>query len=673
MQGGGMQWDGRPPGSRAWCWGAPALARPTRPRRRPRAPPSARRSDQGEAPDTSQRVTLSSKPQRPLPRRPDSLQSFPGSVPVGSRWRLAHIPAAPPVTLLGAAGQPLPSHSIPLPATPGPFVLGAVIDGDADVVVLDPTVSGSHARLEVLTRGAGPDAEAQLVVADLSSTNGTYINGARLRPWTETVLHPGDVLSLADPRVSYEVAVDPVRVRGDAPGADAAGAWYDAEGGATSGSGGALAGAHPAIAAAAGLARALLAAMPANEPWRVTDPRDSPGLRARGLARSGDHAGAHAVLLDACARDPLDPGLWAQLANAERQRARRGVAGTSAGVARAFYRASCVGFEAAWRAGVAAGRAPAEAVEGRVRVLSSWAQHEAALRHRLSARRLFRAALAGAMRHPGGPIAAGAPRFLLTWATQEWQGGDAALAERLCREALTIEADNKYLLTLLGSILVTARKFEEARRVFHTALEATQWTHVPTLLGLARLESGALKMDLARDLFKRALDLQPDSVPLLQAWAVAESRYGSVAEARALFQQCMGIEPQSVEALHAWAKMEAGEGDLNAARRLYAQGLAAAPTNCNVLADLALLEIKEGDLAAAQNLLDTAMQAGPRHPRTLAVCARLRAAQGSRREAAALSMQAQQLGRARRGQLNAIRHRNWPDAGRERGGEREEG
>ncbi|RMZ53915.1 hypothetical protein APUTEX25_004940, partial [Auxenochlorella protothecoides] len=357
----------------------------------------------GEAPDTSQRVTLSSKPQRPLPRRPDSLQSFPGSVPVGSRWRLAHIPAAPPVTLLGAAGQPLPSHSIPLPATPGPFVLGAVIDGDADVVVLDPTVSGSHARLE------------------------------------------------------------------------------------------------------------------------------------------------------------------------------------------------------------------------------------------------------------------------------EWQGGDAALAERLCREALTIEADNKYLLTLLGSILVTARKFEEARRVFHTALEATQWTHVPTLLGLARLESGALKMDLARDLFKRALDLQPDSVPLLQAWAVAESRYGSVAEARALFQQCMGIEPQSVEALHAWAKMEAGEGDLNAARRLYAQGLAAAPTNCNVLADLALLEIKEGDLAAAQNLLDTAMQAGPRHPRTLAVCARLRAAQGSRREAAALSMQAQQLGRARRGQLNAIRHRNWPDAGRGRGGEREEG
>lgn len=165
------------------------------------------------------------------------------------------------------------------------------------------------------------------------------------------------------------------------------------------------------------------------------------------------------------------------------------------------------------------------------------------------------------------------------------------------------------------------------------------------------------------------------STPLLipKAWAVAESRYGSVAEARALFQQCMGIEPQSVEALHAWAKMEAGEGDLNAARRLYAQGLAAAPTNCNVLADLALLEIKEGDLAAAQNLLDTAMQAGPRHPRTLAVCARLRAAQGSRREAAALSMQAQQLGRARRGQLNAIRHRNWPDAGRGRGGEREEG
>lgn len=60
--------------------------------------------------------------------------------------------------------------------------------------------------------------------------------------------------------------------------------------------------------------------------------------------------------------------------------------------------------------------------------------------------------------------------------------------------------------------------------MFHTALEATQWTHVPTLLGLARLESGALKMDLARDLFKRALDLQPDSVPLLQVGLIGKTR-----------------------------------------------------------------------------------------------------------------------------------------------------
>lgn len=87
------------------------------------------------------------------------------------------------------------------------------------------------------------------------------------------------------------------------------------------------------------------------------------------------------------------------------------------------------------------------------------------------------------------------------------------------------EATPPPLLTpLTPRAQVTARKFEEARRVFHTALEATQWTHVPTLLGLARLESGALKMDLARDLFKRALDLQPDSVPLLQVRGAAEGR-----------------------------------------------------------------------------------------------------------------------------------------------------
>ncbi len=45
---------------------------------------------------------------------------------------------------LGTAGAPI------LLPRQGPLVLGAVSDGDADVLLAEPTVSGRHLRLEVV-------------------------------------------------------------------------------------------------------------------------------------------------------------------------------------------------------------------------------------------------------------------------------------------------------------------------------------------------------------------------------------------------------------------------------------------------------------------------------------------------------------------------------------------
>jgi pSer/pThr/pTyr-binding forkhead associated (FHA) protein len=63
---------------------------------------------------------------------------------------------------------------------------------DCDVVVNRPTVSGHHCRL---TRdGDGPDGGYTL--EDLGSTNGTYVNGARIAARTPVRVAPGDAITL---------------------------------------------------------------------------------------------------------------------------------------------------------------------------------------------------------------------------------------------------------------------------------------------------------------------------------------------------------------------------------------------------------------------------------------------------------------------------------------------
>lgn len=54
------------------------------------------------------------------------------------------------------------------------------------IVLDDPRVSRAHAQVRVI--------KGQFVLFDLDSTGGTYVNGKRI---TQTVLYPGDVISLA--------------------------------------------------------------------------------------------------------------------------------------------------------------------------------------------------------------------------------------------------------------------------------------------------------------------------------------------------------------------------------------------------------------------------------------------------------------------------------------------
>jgi pSer/pThr/pTyr-binding forkhead associated (FHA) protein len=112
--------------------------------------------------------------------KPDDVVYF-GSlpIPVSQLLQGQSRPAAPPVALT-FRGQPI--------------VLGR--DADCDVVLDSPKVSGRHARL----RQEGQ----QILVEDLGSTNGTFVNGQAVqRP---TVVRAGDVIGLGTHSLKLEVA-----------------------------------------------------------------------------------------------------------------------------------------------------------------------------------------------------------------------------------------------------------------------------------------------------------------------------------------------------------------------------------------------------------------------------------------------------------------------------------
>ncbi|HET7089974.1 MAG TPA: FHA domain-containing protein, partial [Anaerolineae bacterium] len=65
-----------------------------------------------------------------------------------------------------------------------------------DLHLDSPVVSRRHARIERVPAGH--------VLIDLSSTNGTYVNGSRLQPNSGVTLRPGDVVHIGPFRLTYQ-------------------------------------------------------------------------------------------------------------------------------------------------------------------------------------------------------------------------------------------------------------------------------------------------------------------------------------------------------------------------------------------------------------------------------------------------------------------------------------
>ena len=79
---------------------------------------------------------------------------------------------------------------------PLPFTIGK-LEGYVNAVIHVPAISRLHARIY----GGGESGTYQ--IEDLNSTNGTFVNGDRVQPYTKTSLHVGDVIRLADEEFEF--------------------------------------------------------------------------------------------------------------------------------------------------------------------------------------------------------------------------------------------------------------------------------------------------------------------------------------------------------------------------------------------------------------------------------------------------------------------------------------
>lgn len=136
----------------------------------------------------------------------------------------------------------------------------------------------------------------------------------------------------------------------------------------------------------------------------------------------------------------------------------------------------------------------------------------------------------------------------------------------------------------------------------------------PAAIGANHPSPADIQRRQALDPISLGFKSSSDSPKLYVAMAEMAHRGGNVDQARQLYQKALSIDPKNAPALLSAARMEDREGQMDTALSLYHQAAAVEPNNPTVLNDLALCLARKGDFAEAHRALDHVVQLEPRKP-----------------------------------------------------------
>lgn len=521
-----------------------------------------------------------------------------------------------------AASKKISGRKIKLPRH-GPAIIGAVRDKDNDLIIDIPTVSGRHARLEVIRDRV--NRLSKCIVMDLGSTNGVWVNRSKIVPYKEVLLFPGDVICFAEPSISFKVDTS------NEPGLP------DKLG--------------PAVLDGLSIAETLEAEAAT---MGIFAPKVPFGVQVEDvfqeLIQRDDYQGAYMLLLGEAMRNPTNGAIWAKLAGIERQRARRNIQNSTLSTTRSFIRAAVERFDLIQDVDLRR--------KSLARVFSTWAQMEFDVRNDASARILFQKGVRCLQKISNSDIRNKLlAKLLSTWATREWKLKDFVVASRLCSEALEVEPQNPHVLTLSGKINAEAGKYQLARQQFKKAF-LTDKSFMPALQAWGKMEASLNQIDTARKLFQAGYIIDATNQYILQAWAHAEGQAGSVEKARELFKQCAAAHPQCRAAWHGWATLEEKHGCYEEAKRLYKKVLELKPKSKRTLCSLGKLERLLGNTDESEKLLRRALQYDGQHVASLQELANTLKIQKQFTEAHALQKKVSRINATYRSQVAGVQRIN---------------
>jgi tetratricopeptide (TPR) repeat protein len=190
------------------------------------------------------------------------------------------------------------------------------------------------------------------------------------------------------------------------------------------------------------------------------------------------------------------------------------------------------------------------------------------------------------------------------WAVLEKAQGNLDRARSLFRHALEVDPGNAYVCHAWGLLELRSDppNVDAARSLFRQAFDMTPQAQVCTALG--GLEAAQGRVEEAREVFRKGIELCDEKGPIMLAWAEMEERAaGDFEAAERLLRSALEANKTDVKAHIAWAKLEMRRGCMDSAVKILLEAADWPQRDAQLFNMWATLEQRRGNLEAARAIV----------------------------------------------------------------------
>ncbi len=200
------------------------------------------------------------------------------------------------------------------------------------------------------------------------------------------------------------------------------------------------------------------------------------------------------------------------------------------------------------------------------------------------------------------------PKASFDRATTFLRGGDAVMAERICRQALNAHPRDANLLCLLGAALIRQRKADEAEHTLSRAVRIyADFSRAHEGLAEALIMQGRLPEAL--ESLERAAELEPGSASVRMKKAKVLTVLGKDDDATREFEESFKLTPHREDLVRGLNLQRMG--NIREAEQIYRNVLLKDPSNVDALRLMAGVAMRAKQWGDAEMLLERALELAP--------------------------------------------------------------